>query len=212
MAGAGDDGDRRPSGSTTPIASAMATNLASRAPATRSTGIGKRRQQRPQRLLRARPGEAQAGGQTGGRVVQSGRASCGAVGRQVGEQRKRQPVVEEGSDAVAFDARGESLVVGSPGVPGRRRRRGRRWRSTRTSRCTMSGSATARWSAQAPAHRVADVRRPAAGATECRRHRRAGRGAASPIRRDPGRRRGSPRHRESERARRRSPTTTTSSA
>ena len=96
--------------------SARATNLASRSPATTSTGMVELAQPVPQRFLGAGAGQAQAGGQAGGGVGQAG-VAVGPAGGEPGEQGLGQPLVEEGGDAEGQHPVGQRLVCGSAGGP-----------------------------------------------------------------------------------------------
>ena len=190
VAGAGDDVESTTRRSPRASDSAMATNLASSAPATISTGIVELAEAVPQRPLGAGAGEAQARGQS----VDGVGLAVGDRGRvvgQPGEHRLRQPAVDE-----RRRRRSPRAVR-----PAARRRPARRARSagstmpgvalTSTSRLDHVGVVEGDVQGEASAHRVADVRRPAGGLGEGGGTDRRGRGAGPPTTRGRARRRAS---------------------
>ena len=171
--------------------SAAATNLASRAPATSSTGIGQRREAVPQRLLGARAGEPQARRQ----AVHGVAAAVVEVG--VGERRRTSAGRPSGR-GTRRGRRARATRRGPrrrPGArPARRRRRcppvaltGRAARRGRAGRWRGAGTGARPSSSR----RTSPVRRPRRAA----RRRRRGRPGRPPSHRGPARRRRRPRGR-----------------
>ena len=149
-----------------PCGRAMSTYLVSSAPTISSTGI------------RSSPSRSQFDGCAPWPSTRSwwvrrstvfARAASsmpGAVRRQRGEQRLREPALEERVDAVALDLLREALVGVAPARRARRRRRCRATRSPAPAARTDVGPVERELQAQPAALRVADVR------GSCRRCRR----------------------------------------
>ena len=125
-----------------------------------------RTQSGPQRVLGTGAGEAQARRQPGGGVLQTG-CPLRRVVRQVGEQRRGQPLVEEGGDTSLLDL-GRSLLVLDPAdgalvvvVDAGRR-------ADEDESLDEVGSGNGEVQCQAAPHRVPDVGGPLSGVAEQR--------------------------------------------
>ena len=164
--------------------SARATNLASREPATSSTGIVSAGEAVPQRVLGAGPGQAQARGQArrpccgdGRRAPRSVAAWRTAAGPPTGRGTRRRRRARSMSASCSSAARRAARSSASS-MPGRG--------ADQHEPLDELGPGDGEVQAEAPAHRVADVRgRPAAAPEQLGAARR-GRPRRRPTRRGPG--------------------------